>query len=91
MQVRYSHQKTVPYTPQQNGVVEEKTRSLVKMARCMLYCKGSNKCYWDKSIHFSNYILNRVPTKEVLQATPKEKWNESKCNITLSYLIGNFI
>ena len=34
------HQKTVPYTPQQNGVTERKNRTLVEMARCMLYSKG---------------------------------------------------
>ena len=36
------YQKTVPYTPQQNGVVERKNKTLVAMARCMLYSKGLN-------------------------------------------------
>jgi transposase InsO family protein len=31
------HEKTVPYTPQQNGMAERMNRSLVEMARCMLY------------------------------------------------------
>ena len=31
------HQKTTPYTPQQNGVAEPKNRSSMEMARCMLY------------------------------------------------------
>jgi transposase InsO family protein len=31
------HEKTVPYTPQQNGLVERMNRSLVEMARCMMY------------------------------------------------------
>ena len=30
------HQNTVPYTPQQNGVVEQKNKTLVEMARYML-------------------------------------------------------
>ena len=31
------HQNIIPYTPQQNSVVERKNKTLVKMARCMLY------------------------------------------------------
>ncbi|POM78168.1 Integrase catalytic core protein [Phytophthora palmivora] len=31
------HEKTVPYTPQQNGHAERMNRILVEMARCMLY------------------------------------------------------
>ena len=33
-------QHTVPYTPQQNGVVEWKNRTLKKMANCMIQSKG---------------------------------------------------
>ena len=34
------HQKTVPYTPQQNGVAKRTNGTLVEIARCMLYSKG---------------------------------------------------
>ena len=55
----------VPYTTQQNGVAKRKNRTLVEMARCMLCSKGFNKGFWVEAICFSNYILNRVPTKAV--------------------------
>ena len=42
------HQKTVPYTPQQNGVAERKNITLVEMARCMLYSKGLHNFFWLK-------------------------------------------
>ena len=69
------HQKTVPYTPQQNGVVERKNKTLVEMAKCMVYSKGLNKKNWAKSISCAKFILNRVPTKYVEHVTPEEKWN----------------
>ena len=69
------HQKTVPYTPQQNGVVERKNKTLVEMARCMLYSKGLHKFFWVEAVSCANFILNRVPTKFVKHVTPKEKWN----------------
>jgi transposase InsO family protein len=35
----------VPYTPQQNGVVEKKKRTLKEMANCMIQSKGLNLMY----------------------------------------------
>jgi transposase InsO family protein len=65
------HQNIFPYTPQPNRVAERKIENLVEMARCMIYSKGLHKRFWYEAICCANYILNRVPTKEVLQVTPK--------------------
>jgi transposase InsO family protein len=67
---RIQHEKTVPYTPQQNGVVERKNGTLVEMARCMLYSKELHKKNWAEAICCANFILNRVPTKTVMHVTP---------------------
>ena len=42
------------------------------MDRCKHYCKELHKHFWAKVIWCANYILNRVPTKAVLQI-PEEK------------------
>ena len=39
-------QHTDPYTPQQNGVVEQKNRTLKEMANCMIQSKGLSLQYW---------------------------------------------
>ena len=52
------HQKTVPYTPQQNGVAERKNITLVEMARCKLYSKGLHKKIWVEAISCAKFILN---------------------------------
>ena len=53
------HQKTIPYTSQQNGVSERNNRTLIEMSRCMLYALevvsilalvGSNYLSWKKSM-----------------------------------------
>ena len=56
-------QHTVPYTPQQNGVVEMKNRTLKEMANCMLQSKGLGLNFWAEAINCENYIVNRTPTK----------------------------
>jgi transposase InsO family protein len=56
-------QHIVPYTPQQNGVVERKNHSLKEMANCMIPSKGLNLHYWAEAINCANSIVNRSPTK----------------------------
>ena len=37
------HQLTAPYNPQQNGVVEEKNKTILEMTRCLLHEKDLPK------------------------------------------------
>jgi hypothetical protein len=83
------HQKIVPYMSQQNGVVERKNRTLVEMARCMLYSKGLHKCFWADAICCANFILNRVPTKEIMHVTHGDKWNGRKPDISNFKIFGS--
>lgn len=73
------HQKTAPYSPQQNGVAERKNRSLVEMAKCMLIDGNMNNVYWAEAINTANYTYNRLPTKSC-NKTPFELWyNKVPC------------
>ncbi|KAE8959310.1 hypothetical protein PF011_g30475 [Phytophthora fragariae] len=65
------HEKTVPYTPQQNGLAERMNRSLVEMARCMLYHEGIDKKWWAEAVNTSAWIINRIPNT-VTAMTPYE-------------------
>ena len=67
------HQNIVPHTPQQNGVVKRKNRTLVEMDRSMLYSKGLHNFFWIEVFFSDNHILNGFPTKLFLQVTPKLK------------------
>jgi hypothetical protein len=75
--------------PQQNGVAERKNRTLVEMARCMLYSKRLHKTIWVEAICFVNFILNRFPTKQVMHVIPEEKWNGRKLNINNFNIFGS--
>ncbi|GMF61182.1 unnamed protein product [Phytophthora fragariaefolia] len=71
------HEKTVPYTPQQKGLDERMSRSLVEMARCMLYHEGIDKKWWAESVNTAAWIINRIP-KSVNIKTPYEIVNKAK-------------
>ena len=69
-----NHQLTARYTPQQNGVVERKNRTVMDMVRCMLHLKKLPKGFWGDAIACAFYQLNRCPTSSVLGKTPQEAW-----------------
>ena len=67
------HQTSTPYTPQQNGIVERKNRTLKKMMNAMLISLGLLQNLWGEALLSANYILNRLPHKK-LDKTPYELW-----------------
>ncbi|KAG8492662.1 hypothetical protein CXB51_010306 [Gossypium anomalum] len=68
------HQLTNVYTPQQNEVSERKNRSLMDMARCLLFEKNLPKTMWAEAVNTAVYIQNRLPTKALAHKTPFEAW-----------------
>ena len=58
-------QLTAPYTPQQNGVLERKNRTIVEMARSLLKGKELPNYFWAEAVATSVYLLNLSPTKAV--------------------------
>ncbi|KAK1614930.1 hypothetical protein QYE76_020447 [Lolium multiflorum] len=59
------HEFSAPYTPQQNGVVERKNRTIIEMARTMLSEFNSPHNFWGEAIstavHYSNRLFLRPP------------------------------
>ncbi|CAL5347060.1 unnamed protein product [Camellia sinensis] len=72
------HQLTAPYTPQQNGVVERKNRSIIEMTRFLLHDKGQPKKFWAEAVNTVIFLLNRLPTKALQKKTPFEAWSGYK-------------
>ena len=66
---------TVPYTPQQNGVVERRNRTLMEMARSYLKEMKLPGMMWGEAVRHSIYVLNRLPTRALTGVTPYEAWS----------------
>jgi hypothetical protein len=75
---------TVPYNPQQNGVVERKNRAIVGAARAMLHDQGLPLFLWVEACYTAVYLQNRSPHKAVGSMTPEEAFSGKKPEV------GNF-
>lgn len=79
---------TTPYTPQQNGVVERRNRTIVEMARSCMKETNLPKRMWGEAVRHSVYILNRVPTRALTNLTPYEARYKRKPNLSYIRVFG---
>ncbi|GJT76186.1 retrovirus-related pol polyprotein from transposon TNT 1-94 [Tanacetum coccineum] len=66
------HQKSVPRTPQQNGVVERRNRTLVEAARTMMIFSKAPMFLWAKAVATACYTQNRSLIHTRHNKTPYE-------------------
>ncbi|GJZ81531.1 retrovirus-related pol polyprotein from transposon TNT 1-94 [Tanacetum coccineum] len=75
------HQRTTPYTPQQNGVAERKNRVLQDMINAMLVSANLPKNLWGEALLTACHVSNRIIAKK-LKVSPYEIWKGRKPNIS---------
>nr|KYP35691.1 Retrovirus-related Pol polyprotein from transposon TNT 1-94 [Cajanus cajan]KYP38474.1 Retrovirus-related Pol polyprotein from transposon TNT 1-94 [Cajanus cajan] len=83
-----NHNFSVPRTPQQNGVVERKNRSLIELARAMLNENGLPKYFWADAVNTACYVLNRILIRPILKKTPYELYKGRKPDISHFKVFG---
>ncbi|GJW01050.1 ribonuclease H-like domain, reverse transcriptase, RNA-dependent DNA polymerase [Tanacetum coccineum] len=76
-----AQQLTVPYSPQQNGVVERRNRTIMSITRCMMKATNMAQNFWAKAVRHAIYILNSVPMKALEDITPYEAIKQRKPNL----------
>ncbi|KAI3520492.1 hypothetical protein L1887_09941 [Cichorium endivia] len=81
-------QTTAPYTPQQNGVVERRNRTVVEMTRSLLKSMNVPDPLWGEAVRHAVYLLNRLPTKAVRDFTPYEGLKKRKPNMQYLKIFG---
>ena len=84
----FEHNFSAPRTPQQNGVVERKNRTIQEMARTMLNENDLPKYFWAEAVNTSCYVLNHVLIRPNLNKTPYELWKGRKPNIGYFRVFG---
>ncbi|KAJ9566785.1 LOW QUALITY PROTEIN: hypothetical protein OSB04_002751 [Centaurea solstitialis] len=76
-----SRQLTAPYSPQQNGVVERKNRTILSATRCMMKATNLPQNFWAEAVRHAILILNCTPTKSLEDITPYEALKGRKPNL----------
>jgi hypothetical protein len=84
----YKREFSAPRTPQQNGVVERKNRTLIELARTMLNEHPSPKFLWAEAVNTACHVVNRVSLRSILNKTPYELWYGRRPNISYMKIFG---
>jgi transposase InsO family protein len=83
------HEFSSPITPQQNGVVERKNRTLQESARVMLHAKHLPYHLWAEAMNTACHIHNRVTLRTGTTTTLYELWKGRKPTVKYFHVFGS--
>nr|GEW58373.1 retrovirus-related Pol polyprotein from transposon TNT 1-94 [Tanacetum cinerariifolium] len=83
------HQTFVAETPEQNGVVERRNRTLVEVARTMLSAAKVPLFFWDEAIAIVCFTQNRSLVIPRHKKTPYHIINDQKPSVKFFYIFGS--
>jgi hypothetical protein len=83
------HEFSSPYTPQQNGVVERKNRTLLDMARTMLDEYKTPDWFLAEAINIACYSINRLYLHRILKKTSYEFLTGKQPNVSYFIVFGS--
>ncbi|KAJ1692656.1 hypothetical protein LUZ63_009354 [Rhynchospora breviuscula] len=84
----YKQEFSAPRTPQQNGVVKRKNRTLQELARTMLHEFAVPKFLWAEAVNTACHVINRACIRSKLKKTPFELWVGRTPNISYFRVFG---
>jgi hypothetical protein len=82
------HEFSVPYTPQQNGVVERKNRTLIEAARTMLDEYKTRDNFWAEAVNTACYAINRLYLHKIYKKTTYELLTGNKHKVDYFRVFG---
>ena len=84
-----SHEFSATYTPQQNGVVERKNRTLIKMVRTMLDEYKTPKHFWAEAVETACHATNRLYLHKLLGKMAYELLTDNKPQVGYFRVFGS--
>jgi hypothetical protein len=71
----------VARTPQQNGVVERKNRTIQEMARTMIMDSKLTDIFWTQEVHTTVHIQNKIMLRNNTDKNPYKLWKGRPPNV----------
>eukprot|EP00253_Pinus_taeda_P023450 PITA_23450 len=81
-------EKTVPRTPQENGVSERMNRTIMERARCMRLHAGLPLQFRADAIDTAVYLINRGPSSSLDGGILEDAWTGKKVNYSFLKTFG---
>ncbi|GJQ90134.1 retrovirus-related pol polyprotein from transposon TNT 1-94 [Tanacetum coccineum] len=86
--VGISHETSVARSPQQNGVVERRNRTLIEAARTMLIYAKAPLFLWAEAVATACYTQNRSIVRLRHRKTPYELLHDKPPDLSFLYVFG---
>nr|GFA91661.1 Gag-Pol polyprotein [Tanacetum cinerariifolium] len=86
---RILHQTSIARTPEQNGIVERRNRTLVEAARTMLSATKVPLFFWAEAIATACFTQNRYLVIPRHEKTPYHTINDRKPSVKFFYIFGS--
>lgn len=83
------HEVITPYIPQHNGIAERKNPIILNMIMSILKAKDMPKRFWPEATSTIVYIINRYPTKKIVEKNPYEAWKGGNPNVSHLIFFGS--
>ncbi|CAM8966101.1 unnamed protein product [Rhodiola kirilowii] len=84
-----TQQFSSPITPQQNGVVERKNRTIQEMTRVMLHSKKVPLKFLAEAMNTACYVINRVTIRSGTEKTCYELWKGKRPTVKYFHVFGS--
>jgi len=72
-----AHHVSCPHVHQQNGSAERNHHHIVEVGLCLLAHASMPLKYWDEAFLTAVFLINRLPSKVIANATPHERLLDS--------------
>jgi transposase InsO family protein len=79
---------TIPYAPQQDGVLERMNKTIISKARCMLFNIGTDRHFWVEAASTTCYLINRSPSIALNKKIPIEVWSDTPLDYSQLKIFG---
>ena len=80
--------KTIPGTPEQNGVAERMNKTILERERSMRFDSGLPTYFWAAALDTAVYLINRSPSSALDGGIPEEVWTGKPVNLSFLKVFG---